>query len=322
MKGEVYQTSYWLLLEATRLRYEKNLSQKEIAAVLNVSNVTVSRALQRANEIGIIKFHFEERYEKLIRQSEKLRELYNLKEVIITDSFFEYEHTLSPKQSVALEGARYIQRNISENDIFGIAWGKTMYYLVQYLNPCQKADTSFVTMHGSLSETHPEFDPQGLVKRISMAMGGKQFSLLHPAIYSKSEELNKCIQEPDVAEIVDMFRKITVTVSGVGAFYPELTSPLREINQLSEKELHHLKERGCYCDFLMHFIDKDGNECETDLKDRTLSIPLNEYKKLKNKIVVCNGINKAYSARSLLRGKYVDILVIDALLAQSLLEIS
>lgn len=322
MKGEVYQTSYWLLLEASRLRYEKGLSQKEIATMLNVSNVTVSRALQRANELGIVRFHLEERCEKLVRQSQKIKTLYDLKEVIITDSFFQYDHELSAKQSVALEGARYIQRNINENDIFGIAWGKTMYYLVQYLNPCQKSDASFVTMHGSLCNTHPEFDPQALVKRISMAMGGKQFSLLHPVIYPNYESLKSIYSGKDVAEIINMFKQITMTVSGVGSFFPELTSPLREIDLLSEKELYQIKEQGCYCDFLMHFLDENGDELETDLKERTLSISLDEYKKINTKVVVCNGDSKAYSTRSLLRGKYIDVLVVDARLADALLEIS
>lgn len=322
MKGEVYQTSYWLLLEAARLRYEENLSQKEIAALLNVSNVTVSRALQRAKESGLVVFHFEEHYEKIIRQSEKLKQTYGLKEVIITDSSFEYEHALSAKQSVALEGARYIQRNINEQDIFGIAWGKTIYFLIQYLNPCQKAETSFITMHGSLSETHPEFNPHQLVKRISMSMGGKQFSLLHPALFPDSNSLYETLCNEGVSEIVSMFKNISVAVSGVGAFFPELISPLKEINQLNEKELKILKEKNCYCDFLMHFLDGNGNECDTDFQERTLSISLEDYKKIKSKIVVCNGASKAYSVRSLLRGNYVDVLVIDAPLANSILEIS
>lgn len=59
---------------------------------------------------------------------------------------------------VALEGARYLQRIITSKDVLGIAWGGTMYYLIHYLNPCQRADTIFVTLHGSLTCCDYELD--------------------------------------------------------------------------------------------------------------------------------------------------------------------
>ena len=72
-----------------------------------------------------------------------------LKEVIISpvidmgededDSAMEPEMV---KKLVALEGARYLQRVIKENDVLGVTWGSTVYQMINYLNPAQKANTT------------------------------------------------------------------------------------------------------------------------------------------------------------------------------------
>ena len=52
MIGETYMPSTWLALKTAQLYYLENMSQKEIASILNISNVTVSRMLQRAKDLG------------------------------------------------------------------------------------------------------------------------------------------------------------------------------------------------------------------------------------------------------------------------------
>lgn len=322
MKGETYQSSHWVILEAARLCYMEQLSQKEIALRLGVSNVTVSRLLHRAKEMGVVQVSFAASYANLLDMSRELKSIYFLNQVIITDPSFAYEHELTSKQAVALEGARYIQRTISNDDVLGIAWGKTMYYLVQFLNPCRKTASSFVTLHGSISESHPEFDPQALVRRISMAMGGDAHCLLAPGLFSSAQALGERLRNLDVQKIMDSFSCITTSVSGVGSFYQRITSPLLELNYLSEAEIAGLRNAGCYGDFLLRFIDKNGQECCTDLKERTLSIQLNTYLQIPRRLVVASGAYKAHSLRAVLRGGLATVLVIDRPLAEELLAIS
>ena len=47
------------------------------------------------------------------------------------------------KNLVALEGARYLQRVIKENDVLGVTWGSTVYQMINYLNPAQKCEYYF-----------------------------------------------------------------------------------------------------------------------------------------------------------------------------------
>ena len=67
----------------------------------------------------------------------------------------------------------------------------------------------------------------------------------------------------------------------------------------------------------LHFIDRNGKECETDLKYQTLTIGLETYKNIPTKVVVASGFEKADTVLALLKGKLVDVLIMDYALAEA-----
>ena len=128
MIGETYMPSTWLALKTAQLYYLENMSQKEIASILNISNVTVSRMLQRAKDLGIIQFSIADAYQSALTLGNKIKNRYSLNDVIVVSLDFRniINKNMSIKQLTALEGARYLQRIIKDNDILGLAWGRTM----------------------------------------------------------------------------------------------------------------------------------------------------------------------------------------------------
>ena len=141
MKSEVFNQSRCAVLRAANLYYMEGCSQKEIAERLAVSVPTVSRLLKRAKEEGLISFVIPSPYRECLALETQLRESYGLEEVIVVPPDPEGDRDpMAVKRAVALEGARYIQRVIRPHDILGVAWGGTMYELIQYLNPCQRTE--------------------------------------------------------------------------------------------------------------------------------------------------------------------------------------
>lgn len=118
----------------------------------------------------------------------------------------------------------------------------------------------------------------------------------------------------------DIFDRITISVSGVGSFYPEVRSLLATTQYLKEGELQTLIQNQAYCDILLRFINYSGRECDTDLKDRTYLISLDAYRRIPTKIVVASGTEKVTSIQALLNGQLVDVLIIDQFLAKGLLN--
>jgi DNA-binding transcriptional regulator LsrR (DeoR family) len=330
MDAEVYNQSTFLILKAAYLYYLEDKAQNEIAALLNISVPTVSRLIKRAKEEKIVEFVIRDPYLECIELEQMLKNKYRLKEVIVApisnlhhsenlDSAHEHNDEENVKKLVALEGARYIQRIITEKDVLGVTWGNTIYHLIHYLNPCQKINATFVTMHGSISWSN-ELDVRSLVSRMSMTFGGRNYSLLTEGLMSNKEITDSIKNEKNVERVFSMFDKITIALNGVGSFYPELSSMLSRPEYLASHELAELQRKNVVGDVALRFINRDGEECDTDLKDRIIAIDLATFRKIKTKITVASGENKTEIVHAMIKGGLANVLIVDYALGKSLLN--
>ncbi len=313
MEFNSYEQSLNLIVKAAHLHYIRSLSQSEIAKQLDISVPTVSRLIKKAKQYGIIKFVIPENYKSCIELEEFLRESLSVRDVVVCPARAD---SVNIKNDVALEGARYLQRLISEDDTLGIAWGRTIRLLINYLNPCLKKNVPFITLHGSITESDADLDPCTLSNRVAMSFGGGKYTLYSEGLLSDCNVLETRKQEVQVKKVLDYFKKCTISVSGAGSFYPLLDSPIPKM--LTQEQIDELISLDVYGDLMLHFIDKDGRECDSSLKNSHLGIDLDTYKKIPTKIIVAAGAFKARTISAFVKGGYVDVLIIDQTLAEEL----
>jgi deoxyribonucleoside regulator len=306
----------------------KDKPQNEIAAILNISIPTVSRLIKKAKDEKIVEFVIRDPYIQCIDLEENIKKAFGLKDVVVAP-IPTLANVDSPKNDisenmrklVALEGARYIQRIITEKDLLGISWGKTMYNLIHYLNPCQKVNAAFVTMHGSISGCHQDMDVRSLVSRMAMTFGGRNYSLLSEGFMSNKEIARSIKEEKNVKKVFEIFNHITISVCSVGAFYPQRESMLYlPGGYITDNEIKDLSNKGLVGDMVIRFFDREGKECETDFKERTIGIDMESFKKIKTKVTIAAGETKAQAVLSAIKGGLVDVLITDYHLAKSLLD--
>lgn len=328
MRVEKYDQSTFLVLKAAYLYYIAEKPQNQIAGELGVSITTVSRLLKRAKDERIIEFVICDPYVECLKLEQEIKETFELKEVIIAPAIDfldeEVETQTNPenvKKLVALEGARYLQRIIKENDVLGVTWGSTMYQLINYLNPAQKVDATFVTLHGSLTSCVNDWDVRTLVSRMAKAFSGKQYTLLTDTLMSSSNTANLLKQEKSIMQVYEMFDQINIAIMGVGSLYPKLGSILTTPEFLDPKEVGALQKQGAVGDLALRFFDKHGKECETDLKDRTISMDFDRFKKIKTKIAIASDASKAHTLLYALRSRLIDVLIIDNQLGEAVIKL-
>ena len=321
MISEVYDQSTFLMYSAVYQYYILKKTIKETADFLHVSNATVSRLLKKAKQQKFVRLEVDPQILHCMTLAEQLKKQYGLKEVLVApvDETFE-ENAIEVKKHVALEGARYLQRITSDDDVIGLSWGGTMYYLIQYLNPCQKSNSKVITLHGSIAQCDPKLSVESLVHRAAMAFGGKSFSIYHSGLCKTAAEVQHLKQSESYQKLNHLFSEINISISGVGALYPENRSILSSIQYLNPREHAEINRIPAYCDLMLRFLDRNGRECKTSMQERTLSIELEQYKKIPNKIIVASHVDKQESVLALLKGKLVDILIIDQRLGEKLIK--
>ena len=315
MKGEVYSQSVCLLNTVAEAYYIQRKTQTEISKELGISIPTVSRLARKAVDDRVIRFQMDTLSLKCLEMERTMEEKYGIRNVMVVP--VRHEDELECKRTVALECSRYLQRKLDDNGVLGLNWGGTMYHMIELLNPCLKKNVKIVTMHGSLKECGSEYDVGYLVKRAAMSFGGQKIILGIQGYVKDEKMLQKIMQEQRFQKVEKIFQEITVSVAGIGVFYPKLCSPLR--CYMKEEEWEELQNRGVCCDFMLHFIDRAGKECKSQIKNRTLAIDLDHYRKIPCKVVAASGRHKASGVLSILKGKLADVLIIDVFLAESVI---
>jgi len=328
MKVDKFDQSTFLVLKAAYLYYILEKQQNQIAEEMDVSITTVSRLLKRAKDERIIEFVIRDPYVECLKMGQKIKDVFGLREVVIAPaidfSLGDDETAYDPesvKKLVALEGARYLQRIIKEKDVLGVTWGSTIYQLINYLNPAQKVDATFVTLHGSLAYCVNEWDVRTLVSRMAKAFSGCTYTLLTNTLMSSKKTVDMLKQEKNMMQVYEMFEKINIAVVGTGSLYPELSSILTRPEYLMPGEVELLQKKGAVGDIALRFFDKNGEECDTDLKERTISIDFKTFKKIKKKIMIASDVSKAHTLYYALCGGLIDVLIIDNRLGEAILKL-
>ena len=99
-----------------------------------------------------------------------------------------------------------------------------------------------------------------------------------------------------------------------------LQSSLYRAGYLSEKEIMALGEKGAVGDICTHVIDAEGNICDPELDERTMSVPLEVIKKKKIRIGVACGQSKVDSIYAAVKAEIINVLIIDEETAGYVLE--
>ncbi len=320
MQSEVYNQSVCIMNAAVYMHYVEKKNMHQIAEILNISASTVSRLLKRALDENVVKFEIEPNFLECTELATIIRKKSGLREVLVVPVLSDTNSgtALTVKKMVALEGARYIQRIITDDDIIGLTWGGTMYHLIQYLNPCRKANAKVITMHGSIANCDEKLAVDTLVRRAAMAFGGKNVSICRNGLFDRPEDYELLRSTEIYRKMTTLFENINISISGVGLLYPTTTTLLASTNYLKPEEFQELLSQHAYADIMLRFIDKNGCECNTSMKQRTFSIDLETYKKIPLKIIVASGIEKGPAIQALINGKLLDVLIIDQKLAKLL----
>ncbi len=308
------------MYKAVDLYYTKGHAQKIIAEELNISVSTVSRLLKRAEECGAVTIHLAPEIEQTVALEAELNRVLPIREVIVAPS--DSTSPLDSRLSVALEGARHLQNTIKDGDVIGMCNGGTVRYLIQYLNPCRKVHTTFVMLHGALNSPNYQEQMQENMAAISNVFGGKKYLPNFDAYIPDGSAYEYAKSHPNTKLLQQLYEKVDVSVSGVGALYPEcdsaLSNPLMAGDPAVSEFLRTQKPCG---DILLRFFDADGRECTVGHGVRVMTIEFDVYRRIPTKIVVAAGEKKARACIAAVRGGLVDVLIIDRPLAKKILAL-
>lgn len=304
------------IIRVAKKYYEQHIDQKDIAAQEGISVSTVSRMLQKAQDMGYVKIHVE--YPVLSNEelSASLQTAYGLKKVFIVPKLS--DNPESVLSDVCKAAAGDLPGYVKEGAIIGTAWGRTMKCLSGYISDLGIHNVKAVQMIGKVSSTSIPVGADDLLAAISKGGDGEAYVIPAPVAADAKESAEILRQETNIARALELGRECDVALLGIGGMSRDTI--LYRSGCLTEQEMNALEAQGAVGDMCAIFFDTNGKLIPSTFDARRISISPEELKAIPYKIVVVSGMEKKEALHGALMGGFVDILYADEELGQEMMN--
>lgn len=302
------------LVEVAHLYYDENYSQQEIADRLQVSRSLIAQYLQQARDRGIVRIEVINPMNSSENMALEIQERANLDRVFVVPGMHKYQDL--NMRAIAGAAAKYIEQNITDSDILGMAWGRTITRIVQLLAPSVPRDIEVVPLMGERGYTGTYSQINQIVLQTAQSFNGKPYFLLTPMFVSSAQLRNELMNDPEVKPAVERWDKLSMAVIGIGSVPPSPGS----IAYVGEKYMHMMLKKGAVGDVCGRHFDNEGNLIESEFNERMISISLDQLRKTKVVVSVAGGVEKTRAVLAAMKTRLFSVLIIDEILAASMLD--
>ncbi len=307
-----------LKAKVSKLFYQGGLSKIEIGKKLRISRFKVAQLLEDALKDGMVKIIINEPQNTFLDLESSLEEKFKIYRASVVETSFSYEET---KKNIGRAAANCLLDMAYDGDVIGVAWGTTIYEMVNFLPlSIERNNISVVQITGGLNQVSMDFNAIELTRRVAKAFGAKSYQLYAPAIVDSIDTKNVLMSESNIKKTIEMFSKINIAIVGVGSVVPEPSTMLYRDGFIRKEDFENISKCGAVGDINSYFYDKNGNRCKTELERRTIGIDLDHLRRVRYVMAVCGGKFKADAIYGALKGKIINIIVTDKETAREMLK--
>lgn len=307
-----------LLSKVSILYYEQKLTQDEIAKKLHLSRPKVSRLLQQAEEVGIVRVSVHIPANVYSDLEQRLEEIFGLEEVVIAEVEENAPQEIISKK-VGAAAAEYLQRTTQAGDTIGISWGVTLKSMVSVLQSPDVEDLHVVQLIGGLGPPEADTHVTEICRRMAHVLNSKLTLLPAPGVVGSVSMKEVILADSYVQNAFSQFSKINTAYVGIGVPSPEsVVMQARSI--ISQEERQALLDKGAVGDIALRFFDRAGHAIQSDLDDRVIGVTLEQLRQIDRVVGVSGGPQKDEVILATLRGRLITVLVTDQWLATRLLH--
>lgn len=306
------------ILRISKMYYELDMGQVEIAKKEGISKSTVSRLLKSGKELGLIEVRIKEPVLSFSDLENQLLIRYPLKGVTIVPDLVGNRQVLLHDVCSAL--AEDLPKYIDDDSILGISWGSTLEFLSTMLTPIKRRGVSVIQLSGGYSRVVHESSAIKILSSFAAAVNGNAYVIPAPAMVDAAFIADAIKQDSQVKTILNMANRCQTAVFSVGNL--SRPSVIYEMGIISDAQYRDLEARHCVGDCSSHFLNEDGDIFDEEIDSRVVGVSLDTLKNIPNKLVVASGVEKGHVLHAALKGGLVDRLYVDAPTAMEILKYS
>lgn len=298
------------------LYHIEGMTQNAIAEHLGVTRLRVNRAIQDAQQDGVVRISIHSRFAPCLELEKALKQTFGLKDAVVSPAPIEDRNAV---KIVGTELGLYLYNflRLKSTKLLGVGWGETLNYAVRTIKPGNRPDLEIISAFGTLPRGSG-FNSFGVATRLATAFSANCTYLPLP-LYSSSKESRDIILVQEVFQ--EVFEKIHIAdgiVVSAGDMTPR--SLLIRDGVPGDIDVNELIEAGAVGDILGYFLNEDGKIIDHPISDRALGLNPLGYRGKGNTILAAGGEYKKRIILAALKSGIFDTLITEERAAKSVLK--
>ena len=312
MNNRAVQTSP-VLSRVARLYYEHGLTHAEIAKLLGVSRVKVTRMLSDARRLGIVEIKIHGDTSTFSELESQLVSRLGLRDAWVVPSSTSDQRL---RTSLGTAGAHALRALLAPGMVVGVNQSRTVAAIPPALGRETPVDARFVPVAGSaggygLNKAHETSEA------LARAFGGTSYHLPAPTLTSSVEAAAVLRAEKEIADTLAVAAAADLLLIGIGTLEDNY---LVRSGEVSASVRRSLRAKGVVGDMSLRFFDENGAPVGSPADDRVIALTFEQHRHVPLRLAVVGGRAKHEAVKAAAVGGLYNILVTDAETADWLIE--
>ena len=304
------------MAELAKSYYMDEMSQSEIAERYKISRPTVASILKKCREKGIVEIRINDKSLFYSEAGQSLVENFGLKTVCVVPHETDYPLTL---YKTCYELAGFLSSLFTNRMKIGISWGTSLYHTIRQLPTLYLEDCEVVQLMGGLGAAALYYDGAELTRILADKINAKFFPVLSPVLVQTQELRSALLKEPRIRETLDKTESLDIALVGLSSDSPE-DSALVKAGFLSSQDARQVYSEGSCGHLCGYHYDESGNFMDSPINNRVVGISPESFLKIKQRIGVACGKQKARAIHAALKGGLITDLFTDELTALKIIS--
>lgn len=274
----------FLIEHAARMFYNEHRTQNAIGKELGLNRWQVSRLLQEARDLGIVRIEIVPRSDRLPELESRLVEAYGLRDAVVVR-----QSNSGELEGVVHAAGQYIAALMPSPRRIGVSWGRTMAAVAHWLPDGWSHDVDVVQINGTVAPVPQSGHHNDVAETFARKGAGRFVPLPVPALVGETRTREVLEQDRIVADVLELARSTQLLCFSLGALDD---SALLASGNITADEQSRLRQAGAVGDILGRFIDARGRIVEPELDDRTIGLSIPDLRHCERAICVVTGKDK------------------------------
>lgn len=295
-----------------RLYYQHGMTHQEIAQLLGLSRVKVTRLVAEARRSGIVEIKIQSSSAPFADLEAELLSNYGLQQVWISPSFTDHQRT---SDSIALVAAECLNLLVPTSGTVGVGLSSTVAAVLPRLHAETKPNVGFVPISGSWGGVSRGMNPHELALKFGAAFGAQAYHLPVPLLASSARIAEAFRAGAEVHKTLQIAADADLLITGIGGMGHNSS---RVIDFLDDSEYRELFNSGAVGETSARFFNADGHPVISSVDERVVGLTLAEIRSIPQRLVIAFGPHKVHALTSAINAGIINMLVTDVNTAKAL----